>query len=99
MKLIEKIYKVVSQIPKGKVMTYKQVATLAGNPKASRVVGYAMSHNPDMTIVPCHRVVGSNGKMVGYSAKEGVISKELMLRDEGVIFKSENIINLKLSQV
>lgn len=92
MKLIERIYEVVKTIPKGKVMTYKQVAVLAGNPNASRVVGYAMKNNPDMSIIPCHRVVGSDGKLVGYSAREGIKSKKEMLISEGVKFKGDKVI-------
>ena len=97
-KLVEKIYEVVKDIPRGKVATYKQIATLAGNPRASRVVGYAMKHNTDMSIIPCHRVVGSNGKMVGYSAHKGVSSKIQMLKDEGVIFKNNDMVSLKKSK-
>lgn len=91
-KLVEKIYKVVSEIPKGKVMTYKQVAILAGNPKASRVVGFAMRTNPDMKKVPCHRVVGSDGRLVGYSSGEGVKTKKEILLKEGVKFKGDKVV-------
>lgn len=96
--LVDNIYIIVKQIPKGKVATYKQIAILSGNPKASRVVGYAMKHNPDMGVIPCHRVVGSDGKMVGYSARNGIKSKIHMLKDEGVIFKNDSTIDLEKSQ-
>lgn len=92
MSIVDRIYEVVKTIPKGKVMTYKQVAILAGNSKASRVVGYAMKHNPDMKIIPCHRVVGSDGKLIGYSAGEGIKSKKEMLISEGVKFKGDKVI-------
>ncbi|MBI2356935.1 MGMT family protein [Candidatus Dojkabacteria bacterium] len=81
---IEKIYSIASMIPKGKVSTYKQLAQLAGNPRAYRAVGSAMRKNPDTTIVPCHRVVGSDGKMHGYSGGEGIETKIIKLRNEGV---------------
>ena len=67
----DKVYAIVADIPKGKVMTYKDVAVAAGSPKASRAVGMAMKNNPDMTVVPCHRVVASDGSMTGYSAGDG----------------------------
>lgn len=63
----EKVYEVVAHIPKGKVLTYKEVAQLAGSPQASRAAGMAMKCNPDTTKVPCHRVVASDGSMHGYS--------------------------------
>lgn len=86
-----KIYEVVKQIPKGKVATYKQVATKAGNSNASRAVGMAMKHNPDMSSIPCHRVVGSDGKMHGYSAGSGIESKIEMLRKEGIEINNRRI--------
>ena len=82
MNSFEKVYKVVSKIPKGKVLTYKEVAELAGvNPKASgaRIVGFAMHANKDIIKVPCHRVVGSNGKLTGY-ARGGTTKKREILK-------------------
>jgi len=73
----EKIYEIVAKIPKGKVLTYKKVAQIVGiNPKASgpRVVGFAIHANKDIIKVPCHRVVGSNGKLTGY-ARGGIKEK------------------------
>ena len=81
-----KVYEVVKKIPKGKVLTYKQVARLAGSPKAFRAVGSAMRKNPDMKTIPCHRVVGSDGKMHGYSAGQGIKTKINLLKKEGVKF-------------
>ena len=65
----EKIYKVVSKIPKGNVMTYKQVAKLAGNEKAYRAVGNILNKNYSPKI-PCHRVIRSDGKIGGYNRGE-----------------------------
>ena len=79
-----KVYKIVSKIPKGKVATYQTIARLAGSPGAARAVGTAMKNNPDMKMIPCHRVVGSDGKMRGYSAGNGVATKIKMLKAEGV---------------
>jgi methylated-DNA-[protein]-cysteine S-methyltransferase len=65
---------IVQKIPRGQTMTYGQVATLAGNPKASRAVGMILSKNFDPAI-PCHRVIKTNGEIGGYNrGKENKIS-------------------------
>lgn len=84
-----KVYEVVKKIPKGKIATYKVVAKLAGNPRAYRAVGTAMKNNPDLKTIPCHRVVGSDGKMHGYSAGDGITTKIRMLKTEGVSFAGD----------
>lgn len=87
----EKVYDITSRIPKGKVATYKQIAKLAGNPKAARVVGYFMKINPNAPIVPCHRVVSSAGELTGYSGPGGLKSKKKMLLAEGVKFLDSSV--------
>ena len=79
----QKVLDIVAGIPKGLTMTYKQVATLAGNPKASRAVGAIMrtNYNPDIS---CHRVVRSDGKMGGYN-RGGPDKKLEILQSEGAI--------------
>lgn len=72
-------------IPAGTVWTYRQVATAIGRPKASRAAGQALAHNPVPIIVPCHRVVASNGRLGGYSGGGGLGSKRLLLRHEGAL--------------
>lgn len=62
----ENVFKVVLKIPKGDVLTYKQVAKKAGRPKAHRAVGNALNKNYDPK-VPCHRVIRSDGKIGGYN--------------------------------
>jgi O-6-methylguanine DNA methyltransferase len=83
----DRVLAIVKKIPKGKTMTYKQVATKAGNPNASRAVGAYMSKNADKTI-PCHRVVRIDGKMGGYNGlqgkKTGPNAKLALLIKEGV---------------
>jgi O-6-methylguanine DNA methyltransferase len=88
----QKVDTVVFQIPRGQVLTYGQVARLAGRPKAARAVGYFMKTNSDMTKVPCHRVVGSNGKLVGYSGPGGLAAKKKLLLEEGVKFKTNSLV-------
>ena len=91
MSFFEKIYKIAAKIPRGKVATYGQLAKMAGSPRAARAVGMCMKHNPDMEIVPCHRVVGSDGKLTGYSAGNGIATKKKILLKEGVAFKGDRV--------
>jgi O-6-methylguanine DNA methyltransferase len=86
-----KVLSVVSKIPSGKVLTYGQVASKAGNGKASRAVGSIMAKNQDKNI-PCHRVVKSDGSIGLYNGLRGK-SKEAILKKEGVKFsKTEKVI-------
>ena len=78
------IYNVVSQIPKGKVATYGMVASLAGNKRLARVVGYALHKNPDQTKIPCHRVVNREGKVAKAFVFGGENEQIRLLRSEGV---------------
>ncbi|MBI5122476.1 MGMT family protein [Candidatus Roizmanbacteria bacterium] len=92
-----KVYQVTRAIPKGKVATYGQLARLAGKPKAAQAVGVFMKNNPDAPIVPCHRVVASDGKLTGYFGVGGITQKKKMLFDQGVCFKN-NRVNLSISK-
>ncbi|NCO15129.1 6-O-methylguanine DNA methyltransferase [Candidatus Wolfebacteria bacterium CG18_big_fil_WC_8_21_14_2_50_39_7] len=76
----KKVLKIVAKIPKGKVLTYKKVAKLAGKPKAYRAVGNILSKNRNPKI-PCHRVIRSDGKIGGYNKGEKV--KIILLKKEG----------------
>jgi O-6-methylguanine DNA methyltransferase len=78
----DKVRDIVRKIPKGKTMTYKEVATKAGNSNAARAVGAVMRTNYDPSI-PCHRVIASDGSMRGYN-RGGVERKKEILFDEGV---------------
>lgn len=75
-----RVWQVLRTIPYGKTWSYKQVATAAGNPKASRAVGMANNRNPIAIIIPCHRVIGANGRLVGYAG--GLDVKEKLLEIE-----------------
>lgn len=90
------IYTVVAKIPKGKVMTYKQVAEIVKT--TPRVVGFAMAGNKDTGKVPCHRVIDSQGKLRGYGFG-GVKVKKQLLEQEGVAFLDEETIDLQKSQL
>lgn len=78
----EKVYKVVKNIPKGKVLTYKEVARLIGHPLAFRAVGNALNKNP-FKEMPCHRVIKSDGSIGGYA--KGTKNKIRLLKKEGAI--------------
>lgn len=82
----ELIYDVVKRIPYGKVATYGQVALLAGNPRWSRVVGYALHVNPDPGHIPCFRVVNRFGEPSEAFAFGGINEQILLLKAEGVTF-------------
>jgi O-6-methylguanine DNA methyltransferase len=77
-----KVIAVVKKIPKGKVLTYGQVAKLAGHPGAARAVGTIMANNDDQSI-PCHRVIKSDGTVGGYNGLRG--EKEALLKAEGAL--------------
>lgn len=70
-------------IPFGKTATYRDIAIAVKNPKAVRAVGAANGKNPISIIVPCHRIIGSNGKLTGYAG--GLERKEWLLKFEGVL--------------
>lgn len=74
------VWNVLKKIPYGKTFSYKQVAEAVGNPKASRVVGMANNRNPIPLFIPCHRVIGSNGKLIGFAG--GLDLKESLLKME-----------------
>ena len=76
-----RILAATTKIPFGDVSTYRTVARLAGNEKASRAAGGALNSNPIPIVVPCHRVVGSNGSLVGYAG--GLDAKRRLLAIEG----------------
>jgi len=71
------------KIPRGKWLTYGDVAKAIGRPQASRAVGQALGHNPVPIVIPCHRVLGSDGSLHGYSGGGGVQTKAWLLRLEG----------------
>lgn len=77
----EAVYDVVARIPKGRYMTYKEIAVKIRKPNAFRAVGTVLSKNHDPAI-PCHRVIRSDGKMGGYN-RGGTRKKLALLRKEG----------------
>lgn len=88
----EKIYALVRQVPFGRVTTYGQIARLLGNPRMSRVVGYAMHDAPDD--VPCQRVVNRSGGLSDAFRPMGKESHRLLLELEGVPFLPDGSVDL-----
>jgi methylated-DNA-[protein]-cysteine S-methyltransferase len=79
----KRAYEVARTIPPGHTMTYGEIAKRLGVPNESREVGQAMGKNPIAIIMPCHRVLGADGKMGGFSANGGVATKRRILEIEG----------------
>jgi methylated-DNA-[protein]-cysteine S-methyltransferase len=77
------VYAVARTIPPGQTMTYGEIAKKLGVPHESREVGQALGRNPVAIIVPCHRVLGADGKMGGFSANGGIATKRRILEIEG----------------
>lgn len=79
----KEIWNILKTIPYGKTITYKEIAKKLNKPKSYRAVGSAIGHNPIPIIIPCHRVIGANNKLTGYSG--GIENKIKLLKLEGVL--------------
>ncbi len=78
----DKVYRVVKSIPRGKTLSYQEVARLAGSPHAYRAVGNILNKNPDPKRIPCHRVIRSDGSLGGYRWEKN--KKKLLLQKEKI---------------
>lgn len=78
----KKVWQATSRVPYGSVATYKYIASMTGNPDASRAVGNSLSKNPVFLIIPCHRIIKSDGSIGGFSSGLGLKRKLLSL--EGI---------------
>ncbi len=86
----KRVWKALMDIPYGEVCSYKEIAQRVGSPKGFRAVGMANNKNPIAVIIPCHRVVGHDGRLVGYA--EGIDIKEKLLVLEGRTIRNEKIV-------
>ena len=84
-----KVWKALLNIPYGETRSYKQIAIEIGNSKASRAVGMANNKNPIPIIIPCHRVIGSNGELIGYAS--GTNIKKILLDIEKASYNNKSI--------
>lgn len=91
MNLEHRVYEKLLKVPKGKVTTYSELAKAVGLKNGQRAIGRIMSKNPFPVIVPCHRVILSNGKIGGYAWGENV--KTNMLSKEGIKIKNGKILD------
>ena len=80
----ENVYDLVKKVPKGKVVTYGEIARAIGNPRMSRQVGWALHVNPKPGVIPCHRVVNKFGELSSAFAFGGVNRQAELLSEEGV---------------
>ncbi len=86
------ILAITRQIPYGQTRTYSELARLAGKPLAARAVGATMANNPIPIFIPCHRVIGSDRSLHGFSAPDGITTKKILLKLEG-----NNLVGNKLA--
>ena len=87
----DQCYALLQQIPIGKVTTYKEIAK-ALNTRAYRAVGNAMARNKQLIVIPCHRVVKSNGEIGNYQL--GITHKKDLLKQEGIVINNNRVENL-----
>ena len=78
-----RVLRELARVPYGEVVTYGELAARSARPRAARAVGMVMNRNPLPIVLPCHRVIGANGKLTGYAG--GLERKETLLRLEGAI--------------
>jgi methylated-DNA-[protein]-cysteine S-methyltransferase len=78
-----RVYVAARHIPVGTTVTYGELAARVDSPNSARAVGQALGRNPFAIIVPCHRIVGASGKLVGFTAHGGVTTKQRLLEIEG----------------
>ena len=97
--LNDKVYEFVKSIPRGKVVTYGQIALYLGNRNFARVVGSILHNNPDPEHIPCHRVVNVQGKLARSYAFGGIEAQRRLLESEGVVFKNNQAVDLSVSQM
>lgn len=95
------VWEILYSIPYGKTMTYGEIANIIAKKKgvkrmSAQAVGGAVGHNPISIIVPCHRVVGSNGSLTGYAG--GIERKKYLLQNEGIVLKNETCVDLVIDK-
>ena len=97
--LNDKVYEFVKSIPRGKVVTYGQIALYLGNRNFAKAVGNILHNNPDSEHIPCHRVVNAQGKLAQSYAFGGIEVQRRLLESEGVVFKNDQVVDLSVSQM
>lgn len=90
--LSKRVYDLCKKIPKGRISTYKEIAKKL-NTKAYRAIGNVLKKNPYSPIIPCHRIINSNGKIGGFAT--GIKNKIKLLESEGVKVKNNRIVDFE----
>lgn len=91
----ERVYAYVMTVPKGRVVSYGQVARAIGCPRAARQVGRALHNNPRFGVVPCHRVLFQNGSLAPAFAFGGTDAQRALLEAEGVVVSPDGFVDMK----
>ena len=86
------VWNEIKRIPRGETITYKELAVKIGKPKSYRAVATACAKNPQLIIIPCHRVIRSDGTLGGYMGVKGIERKKKLLKKEGVKFRNNIVI-------
>ena len=89
----KKVYRVVRKVPYGRVTSYGSIAIYLGDPRAARIVGWAMNNSHNLKNFPAHRVVNRNGLLTGKNHFQGTDLMEQLLKNEGVLVKNDQVIN------
>jgi methylated-DNA-[protein]-cysteine S-methyltransferase len=82
------VWKEIAKLPAGKTLSYGEIAAKLGKPLASRAVGAAVGANPTPLIVGCHRILGSSGKITGFTGGDGIKTKAWLLNHENIEFRA-----------
>ena len=91
----QRVYEIAARIPRGKVVTYGQIAAALGDPRQARTVGWAMRGTPEWLDIPWHRVVNSSGGISTRHTTGGSNTQRKLLEDEGIVFNEDGRLDLK----
>jgi methylated-DNA-protein-cysteine methyltransferase-like protein len=91
----QRVYEIVARIPRGKVVTYGQIAAALGDPRQARTVGWALHSAPEWLDIPWHRVVNSSGGISTRHTTGGLNTQRKLLEDEGIIFSEDGRLDLE----
>ena len=95
MSFYQKVYEIVRRVAEGRVASYGQIARMAGSPRASRAVGYALHVYPMPGVIPCHRIVNREGRLAPAFAFGGTDAQRKLLEAEGVKVDEEGYVDIK----
>ena len=93
--IFQRVYEIAARIPRGKVVTYGQIAAALGDPRQARTVGWAMRSTPEWLDIPWHRVVNSSGGISTRHTTGGSNTQWKLLENEGVVFNEDGCLDLE----